>query len=273
MTATVGVTAGRRADEQALLLERAGLRVVIGPAMGTALATEEGPLREVTAGLIARPPDFLIADTGIGIRSWVSAADGWGERDALLGALGLARIACRGPKAQGALRSAGLPIWWQAPGEQLAEVRERVLREPLAGRRVAVQLHGEDEPALVGALERAGAEVIEVPVYRWTVPQDRRPALDLITRTCEGGIDALTFTAAPAVHGLFDLARAAGSADALLDACNTRVLVACVGPVCGAAATAEGVAQPRWPEHWRLGALVKMVAEALSYTGSTGPRP
>jgi len=148
-----------------------------------------------------------------------------------------------------------------------------VLGEPLAGRRVAVQLHGEDEPALVGALEQAGAEVVEVPVYRWTVPEDRRPALELVTLTCEGGIDALTFTAAPAVHGLFGLARAAGSADALLDACNTRVLVACVGPVCGAAASEEGVTRPRWPEHWRLGAMVKMVADDLSYAGSTGPRP
>jgi uroporphyrinogen-III synthase len=108
-----------------------------------------------------------------------------------------------------------------------------------------------------------------VPVYRWTVPEDRRPALDLITMACEGGIDALTFTAAPAVHGLFGLARTAGTADALLDACNTGVLVACVGPVCAAAASAEGVASPRWPEHWRLGAMVKMVADALS-NGGTG---
>ena len=264
MTATVGVTAGRRADEQALLLERAGLRVVIGPAMGTAFTTEDGPLRAVTDALVAAPPDYLVADTGIGIRSWVAAADGWGQRDALLAALAQARIACRGPKAQGALRSAGLPIWWQAPGEQLAEVWARLLQEDLAGARVAVQLHGEDEPAFVGALTAAGASVTEVPVYRWTVPEDRRPALELVTLTCEGQVDALTVTAAPAVHGLFDLARAAGSADALLDACNSRVLVACVGPVCGAAATAEGVAQPRWPEHWRLGAMVKMVAEALS---------
>jgi len=267
MTATVGVTAGRRAEEQAVLLERAGLRVVIGPAMGTALTTEDGPLRAVTESLIAEPPDFVVADTGIGVRSWLGAAEGWGCRDALVGALSASRIACRGPKAQGALRSAGLPIWWQAPGEQLSEVRVHLLEQELAGARVAVQLHGEDEPALVGALTRAGADVVEVPVYRWTVPADRRPALDLITLTCEGGIDALTFTAAPAVHGLFDLERAAGSAGALLDACNTRVLVACVGPVCGAAAAEEGVAEPRWPEHWRLGAMVKMVAELLRPDG------
>jgi uroporphyrinogen-III synthase len=150
MTATVGVTAGRRAEEQALLLERAGLRAVIGPAMATALATEDGALRSVTDDVIGRPPAYLVADTGIGIRSWLAAAEGWGRRDALVGALSRSRIACRGPKAQGALRSAGLPIWWQAPGEQLAEVQARLLDEPLSGARVAVQLHGEDEPRFIG---------------------------------------------------------------------------------------------------------------------------
>jgi uroporphyrinogen-III synthase len=264
VTATVGVTAGRRAEEQALLLERAGLRPVIGPAMGTAFTMEDGPLREVTEALIAGPPDYLVADTGIGIRSWIAAADGWGRREALVAALGTSRIACRGPKAQGALRSAGLPIWWQAPGEQLAEVEGRLLEEALGEAHVAVQLHGEDEPRFIGALTCVGAKVTEVPVYRWTVPDDRRPALNLVTMTCEGAVDALTFTSAPAVHGLFDVARAAGMADALLDACNTRVLVACVGPVCGAAAADEGVTNVRWPEHWRLGALVKMVADALT---------
>ncbi len=264
MTALVGVTAGRRTEEQATLLERAGLRVLIGPSMGTALVTEAGPLRDITEVLIAHPPDYLVADTGIGIRSWLAAAAGWGTEEQLNAALQQARIACRGPKAQGALRSANLTIWWRAPGEQLAEVRDRLLGEDLAQKRVAVQLHGEDEPAFIGALQAAGAEVIEVPVYRWTAPDDRRPALDLVRRTCEGELDAVTFTSAPAVHGLFALARAAELGGALLDACNGGVLVACVGPVCSAAATEEGVVDPRWPEHWRLGSMVRLVVDELS---------
>ena len=137
-----------------------------------------------------------------------------------------------------------------------------------------MQLHGEEEPAFVAALEGAGAEVVEVPVYRWTVPDDRRPALDLARRTCDGEVDALTFTSAPAVHGLFALARATDLGDALVDACNAGVLVACVGPVCGAAATEVGVVDPRWPEHWRLGSLVRLVVDELSSrNGSTAPRP
>jgi len=261
--AVVGVTADRRADDQALLLERLGLRVVRGPALGTDLVPDDAALRAVTDDLVGRPPDYLLADTGIGIRTWVAAAEAWGLRPALLEALGHAHIAARGPKAVGALRSAGLEVGWRAPSEQLAGVVEHLLAQPLHGRRVAVQLHGEDDPSTVAALEGAGAQVVTVPVYRWEVPPDSRPALRLIELTIAGEIDAVTFTSAPAVRNLIGLARRAGMEDELLAALNADVVVACVGPVCAAAARAEGMTDPRFPEHWRLPSLVGLVAEEL----------
>jgi uroporphyrinogen-III synthase len=261
--ATVGITADRRAEEQALLLTRAGLDVVLGAALGTVMTTDDGPLRSVTAELIRRPPAYLVADTGIGIRSWVEAARTWGVADDLLGALAAARIAARGPKASGALRSAGLDVWWRAPNEQLAAVIEHVCAQPLAGQRVALQLHGEDEPASIAALQGAGAEVVIVPVYRWTAPADAEPALRLIELTCDGEVAALTFTSAPAVRNLVALARSAGRDGAFLAAVNDHVLVVCIGPVCAEAARAEGFSDPVYPEHWRLGSLVKLVAERL----------
>ena len=267
----VGVTADRRADEQAVLLERLGLRVVLGPVLGTVMVTEGGPLRDVTASVIAPPPDYVVANTGIGVRSWLAAAESWGQTDALLAALRRARIAARGPKAVGALRSAGLDVWWRAPTEQLGTVIEHLLTQPLAGARIALQLHGEDSPAPIAALEAAGAEVLEIPVYRWTVPADDAPALRLIASTCEGSIDALTFTSAPAVRNLVDLASGVGMAEDLLAALNGPVLVACVGPVCAGAARDEGIVDVAVPEHWRLGALVRLVADELGRRTSEAP--
>jgi uroporphyrinogen-III synthase len=49
----------------------------------------------------------------------------------------------------------------------------------------------------------------------------------------------------------------------LLAALNGPILVACVGPVCAGAAIDEGVARPVVPEHWRLGSLVRLVADSL----------
>jgi uroporphyrinogen-III synthase len=268
--ATVGVTADRRADEQGLLLTRAGLDVVYGPAMATVMTTDDGPLRAATDAIITQPPDYLIADTGIGIRSWVAAAGSWGLGDDLRAALGSARIAARGPKAAGALRIAGLELWWRAPTEQLAAVVEHVCAQAIAGRRVALQLHGEDEPDAIAALKACGAEVVAVPVYRWAPPADAAGALHLIEMTCDGEIDALTFTSAPAVRNLAALARRSGQADPFFAAANQRVLVACIGPVCSEAAQAEGFTSPVHPDNWRLGSLVKLVAEHLAPGAADG---
>jgi len=62
--------------------------------------------------LSAHPPDLVVATTGIGLRGWIAAADGWGIATELTTALGTARIVSRGPKATGALRAAGLPEEW-----------------------------------------------------------------------------------------------------------------------------------------------------------------
>jgi uroporphyrinogen-III synthase len=261
---TVGVTADRRSDEQALLFERLGIRTVIGSALATVMTTDDGELRAVTDALIAAPPDDLVADTGIGIRSWLEAARSWGLGDELLAALAASRILARGPKALGALRSAGLPVAWRASSEQLSEVIDHLTSGNLTGRRVALQLHGEEEASTRARLRDAGAEVIAVPVYRWAVPADQDPALRLIGQVCEGAVDAVTFTAAPAVHNLMALARGIGAGDQLLAALNGPVLVGCVGPVCAAAAREEGIADPVFPEYYRLGALVRFVAEELA---------
>jgi uroporphyrinogen-III synthase len=260
--ATVGVTADRRADDQALMLERLGLRVIRGPALATELYPDGDALRATTVDLIAHPPDYVVADTGIGIRTWLSAAESWGLKAELLAALAQARIAARGPKAVGALRSAGLEVWWRAPSEQLAAVVDHPVALPLAGTRVAVQLHGEDEPATLGRLEGAGAEAVPVPVYQWNVPPDG-PALDLVRRTIAGEVDAITFTSAPAVRNLVGVARRAGVGGDFIDALNGGVLVACVGPVCAEAARTEGIADPMFPEHWRLPSLVALVGDEL----------
>ena len=51
---------------------------------------------------------------------------------------------------------------------------EHLLARGVEELRIAVQLHGEPLPDVVEALDVAGAEVVEVPVYRWMPPSARR---------------------------------------------------------------------------------------------------
>ncbi|MGH9188114.1 MAG: uroporphyrinogen-III synthase [Acidimicrobiales bacterium] len=258
---TVGVTADRRAEEQAELLRARGATVVLGPTIHTSPVDPDRRLREVTEALVADPPGWVLANTGIGVRGWFSAADSWGLGDLLVGAFQGARVVARGPKAAGVIHSLGLEVAWRAPTEELREVVAWIREEADGGGRMAFQLDGGENLEPVAALRAAGIEVVEVPVYRWRLPQDPRPALRLVEAAVEGRLHAITFTSAPAVANLFSLA--AESGDALGAALNGGVVAACVGPVCGRAARAFGVTDPLVPERPRLGPLVAAVADRL----------
>ena len=81
----------------------------------------------------------------------------------------------------------------------------------------------------------AGAEVIEVPVYRWDAARRHRPARPAdSTPSLAGGIDVLAFTSAPAAASLLARAAERGMRDELLAALRGPVLALCVGPVTAA---------------------------------------
>jgi uroporphyrinogen-III synthase len=260
---TVGVTADRRADEQIELLTRRGANVLRGPTIGTAYLGDEEAIRSATLSLIDDPPDLLVVNTGIGMRSWFEAAQAWDLDEQLNAALTGTVVVARGPKAAGAAQRAGLRVDHHATSERLSEVLDVLVEIGVTGRKVAVQLHGADRMPLVDELAARGASVRVIPVYRWSLPGDRDPALRLIEAVCERRIDALTFTSAPAVGNLLDIAEGAGRRAELLAVVNDRVVAACVGPVCAEAARDLGISEPVAPDVGRLGNLVRVLTQTL----------
>jgi len=258
----VGVTAARRADELGTMLERRGAAVVQGPALRIVPLADDAELLTATRGLIAAPPDITVATTGIGFRGWVAAASGWDLGSALLDALGAGELIARGPKARGVIRSTGLREAWSPPSESSAEVLEHLLTRGVDGKRVAVQQHGEPLPDMVEALTVAGAEVVEVPVYRWQPPADIGPLDRLIDAVLAGELDVLAFTSAPAAAGLLARAAERDREEALLTRLRGPVLALCVGPVTAAPLEALDVPTVQ-PQRSRLGAMVRRLEVEL----------
>ena len=260
----VGVTADRRADDQIELLRRRGASVVHGPTMRIVPLADDADLAAVTRTLLADPPAVVVATTGQGFRGWLEVADGWGQGEALRAVLADATLLARGPKARGAIRGAGLREAWsadetEASPEVLAHLLDGGVGE-IAGRRVAVQLHGDPMTSFLAALRSAGADVVEVHVYRWEPPPDL-DAVDALLDAVRGHeLDAVTFTSAPAVEGLLLRAGERGVLDALVAAFAGPVTACCVGPV--TAAPLDRVGAP-WigPERFRLGAMVRRLEE------------
>lgn len=238
--------------------------MLLGPTIRTLPLTGDERIRQVTEELVRKPPDVLVANTGVGMRGWLAMAESWGPTEDLLEALSSARILSRGPKASGVLATVGLHVDWQAPSARMDEVVSRLVDEGAAGRRVALQLDGGDEDgSTTERLRAAGADVVPVPVYRWTLPDDLGPALRVVEAARSGRVDAVTFTAAPALHNLFAVAEQTGAADELRDAFNGSVLAMCVGPVCVEAAVERGVIKAEQPPHARLGSMVQRLTDLL----------
>ena len=259
---TVGVTAARRREELSALLERRGARVVGGPAIRIVPLADDTELRAATDSCLATPLDALVVTTGIGFRGWMEAADGWGLGESLTGALSGARILARGPKARGAIRAAGLVDDWSPESESSSEVLAHLLERGVAGLRVAVQLHGEPLPDFVQALEDAGAEVVEVPVYRWVPPEDTAPLERLVDLVAARQLDAVAFTSAPAAVSLLRTAGERGNLGAVVQALQHDVLAACVGPVTAAPLERADIPTVQ-PSRSRLGALVREIVDTL----------
>ncbi|UUU41777.1 uroporphyrinogen-III synthase [Streptomyces sp. NBC_00162] len=259
---TIGVTAARRADELIALLRRRGASVLHAPALRIVPLADDSELLAATKELIGCAPDAVVATTAIGFRGWIEAADGWGIGEELLERLRTTELLARGPKVKGAIRAAGLVETWSPESESLAEVLERLLAAGVAGRRIALQLHGEPLPGFVEALRAGGAEVVVVPVYRWMAPEDLAPLDRLLDAVVGGVVDAVTFTSAPAAASLLSRAEERGVRESVLEALRGGVLSACVGPVTAVPLQAQGVDTVQ-PERFRLGPLVQLLCQEL----------
>jgi uroporphyrinogen-III synthase len=260
---TVGITAARRREELGAALERRGARVVYGPAIRIVPLADDTQLRDATRACLAAPLDFVLATTGIGFRGWLDAAETWGLADDLHRALAGATILARGPKARGAVRAGDLREAWSPESESSTEVLDHLLANyELTGRRVAVQLHGDPLPDVVDALRAAGADVIEVPVYRWEPPEDEQPLRRLIEATVGGSVDCLTFTSAPAAANFLRTAESLGCRADIVTALKGPVLAVAVGSVT-AGPLRQADVPVAMPARFRLGALAREVADQL----------
>jgi uroporphyrinogen-III synthase len=258
---TVAITAARRAHEFGVALERQGATVVYAPAVRIVPLADDTRLHETTRRVLTTGVNIVVATTGIGFRGWMEAAEAWGLAEDLLATLGRAELIARGPKVKGAIRAVGLTEKWAPDSESTIEVLEHLVTRNLHGKTIAIQLHGEPLGWFLDALRAAGAEVIDVPVYRSELPEDTTPLRRLIHTIPNRGVDCVAFTSAAAASNFIQVVQGTHENE-IRRAMTHDVLAACVGPVTAAPLVAWGIPTVH-PERFRLGALVKEIVEQL----------
>jgi uroporphyrinogen-III synthase len=259
----IAILEARMGEQLAELVRQRGGVAFHAPALAEMPDLDTRAIGELVQSLQARSPRLAVFQTGVGTRALFDATDRLGVTPAFLQLLEKAIVVVRGPKPSGALRARKVRI-------DRAAVEPFTTREILAtiqdvdvrGARVIVQRYGKANLELDGALQARGAEVLEIPTYRWSLPQDTQPLAELIGRLERREMDATVFTNAEQVRNLFLVADQLGKADALRSALNCTV-VASIGPVASAAlrdARVEVGVEAKPP---KLGALLSSLEAAL----------
>ncbi|MGH2708055.1 MAG: uroporphyrinogen-III synthase [Actinomycetota bacterium] len=270
----VALPAARRAKETAALVERWGGIPIIGPVLAEVPVEDDSDLREATEEVATGGVAWSVHLTGVGTRRWFASAGIWGLSEALLGSLGRARLVARGPKSAAALKDHGLEPLWMPKGENSEEIAAWLAPQLEPGEAVALQIYGEEPPALGDAIGGAGARMIEVAPYRWALPEDREPGRRLVRVLVSGEAQALVITSAPQARHLFLLASDLGAEEELRRALEERVFVASVGAVACRGLAEEGVEADLVATPARLGALFRALAGAReAILAKAGPPP
>ena len=260
----IAILEARLGEQLADLVRQRGGVPLHAPALAELPDLDPEKIRALVESLDKQPAKLFIFQTGVGTKALFAATDALGSTDRLLKAMGSATVAVRGPKPTGALRGRKVRIDRSAADPfTTKEILDSIGDVDLKGQRVIIQRFGSVNAELDRALEARGAQVTEIPTYRWSLPKDTTPLEGLVGALERGELDAVAFTNAEQARNLFAVAERMDKKDALRHALN-RTLVASIGPVASAAlrdAQVEVAIEARPP---KLGALLSALGEALA---------
>src|SRR5438128_80543 len=173
---TIAFLEARRANELSQLIATYGGVPMAAPALREEPVEDPDAVGAFLDQVAARGLDLMIFQTGVGARALFSSVDLLGRQVEWRAALEKAVVALRGPKPSAVLRELGVRVDLRAEEPfTTAELLTALADRPLDGRVVGVQQYGEPNEALMSALRARGAELLEVEVYRWTLPDDLGP--------------------------------------------------------------------------------------------------
>ena len=252
-------------SEMGALVERHGGVPFAAPVLQEVYNTDTPEVAGLIDDMCAGRVDIAVLQTGVGTRALFGAADELGRGQDLLAALERVTVIARSPKPASVLRRNKVRIDLMPPEPFTSEdLIASISDMNFDGREVAVQAYGGPNNLLTRTLRERGANVREVSLYGWGMPDDVSPVLELIRRMEAGEIHAVAFTSQPQVPNLLAIAAQSGLEDTLRGRLNSDgVAVASVGPVCTRRLLQNDLKVDVEPDHPHMGNLVLALAEHL----------
>ena len=260
---SVLILESRRSKEMAALVTTYGGRPVTAPALREVPLESNPEALAFSDEILAGGFDIVILLTGVGTRALLDVVETRHSRDEFVLALARTRVVPRGPKPLAVLRELQVAPWVIVPEPNTWRELLGALDDAggsLSGKRIAVQEYGRLNPELIQGLEKRGAAVTRVPVYRYGLPEDIRPLQSGVAAIVHGEIDVALFTTSAQVTHLQQVADSDGQL-AALRAGLQRTVVASIGPTTSETLRDSGLHIDLEASHPKMGFLVREAAE------------
>jgi uroporphyrinogen-III synthase len=247
------------------LLAEQGADVLQCPMFAIHDAPDPAPIEAWIRRCIQTPFDDVVLLTGEGLRRLMNVVRRIGAEADFIAALGKARKFARGPKPGRALRDIGLEPQVTTEKPTSEGVAEMLSRIDLRGHRLGLQLYPDkDHSALIGAISAQGAEVDPVLPYIYDAKAADGNILTALDEMAAGRIDAIALTSSGQSRRLFDVAKAHGLGDRLMEGLK-QTPIASVGPVVTEELAAHGLKPDITPagEAFFIKPLISAMASAL----------
>jgi uroporphyrinogen-III synthase len=237
----VAIPESRQLGILAELFRNRGAEVLEIPLVAILDAPDPTPVLAWLDRFIQSPPDMLILLTGEGLKRLLELAERQGRSEAFVTVLSRVLKLCRGPKPERVLRTLGMQADVQATEATTAGIIASLSERDLKGKRVAVQLYGEEPNlALTEFLRGKGAVADTVAPYVYASKEDETKVLQFIAALRAGAVDVVTFTSQPQYKRLQDVAKLHGLENELREGLQ-RTLIAAVGPLVAQQLSAAGL--------------------------------
>jgi len=261
---TLAFVEARMPEEMASLIQRHGGVPYSAPVMQEIYLKDSPEVQQLIDDICASKIDAIVLLTGAGTNALIQTAAGMGKDQEFIKCLDQRTVIARSPKPARVLRRHKIHIDVMPPEPFTSQDLIEALKDTdLKGKQVAVQHYGGPNSYLIRSLRELGAEVRDVTLYTWGLPEDEAPVIQLIDDMASGKIDALAFTSQPQVVNLLDIAGRSGKEESIRQSMAGPLVVASVGPVCSRRINEEGIQVDVEPEHPHMGNLVMAVAEHL----------
>jgi uroporphyrinogen-III synthase len=262
---TVAAFESRMAAEITRLIERHGGNPLVTPALREIPLDDNSEALKFGVRLTTERVDILILLTGVGTTALFELLKTRYPWSSIVASLKQTALVARGPKPVAALKAFGLlpTLAVPEPNTWVDLIYTLDEYQSVKGLRVAVQEYGASNSDLLEALKQRGAEVFQVPIYRWALPEDLGPLRQSLDEVIAEKVPVLLITNAAQVDHVMQVLEKDGKIVPFCAALK-KMVVASIGPT-----ASERLRHYDWPidlepSHPKMGILIKEAGEQIN---------